>query len=146
MAPAKTRSKSREPAEGTGADTADINRDQAANANEVKDSRNGRRERGPDKEEHQARVKFEDAIKVELAAILERLGDSASTLEELRHRFPSFKLWTILSPDEQAELLEAEFKSKAYARTLTARQFAVSKEAIKKSRQISKRLRDNPRA
>ena len=97
------------------------------------------RERGPDKKKHKARVDFEDSLISELASVRDRLGDSASTLEGLRERFPNYKLWTLLAGAEQAELLEREFKPKVYARTLTARKFGVGKEAIKKSRQILKR-------
>lgn len=102
------------------------------------------RERGPDKGKHLARVELEDSLISELAAIRECLGDSVFTLDELRKRFPAFKLWTLLSEIEQDELLEKEFKPKLYARTLTARKFGVGAEAIKKSRHILKR--DTPSA
>jgi hypothetical protein len=143
---AKAKGKSHEPAEGTRARSVGAGKGQTTNANTAKNSRNGRRVRGPDKEKHQARVEFEDTLKAELAAVCQRLADSASTLDELKKRFPDFKLWTVLSPAEQAELLEEDFKPKAYARNLTARKFAVDKETIKKSRQIVKRLRDKPNA
>jgi hypothetical protein len=84
-------------------------------------------------------VEFENTLISELAAVRDRLGDSESTLDELRKRFPAFKLWDILPQAEQEELLAQEFKPKAYARTLTARKFGVGEEAIKKSRQILKR-------
>jgi hypothetical protein len=110
----------------------------------AKGSHGGRRERGADKRKHQERVDFEDALRSELAAVRDHLGDSASTLDGLRDRFPAFKLWEILSQTEQKELLVQEFKPKAYARALTARKFAVGEEAIKKSRPILKRLRGMP--
>jgi chemotaxis protein histidine kinase CheA len=137
--------KSHEPVDNMRAEPTDANMGQEANADNAKSSRQGRRERGPDKKMHQERVELEDTLISELAAIRDRLGDSASTLDELHKRFP-FKVWTILSPTEQEELLAKEFKPKAYARALTARKFGVSEEAIKKSRQTLRRLRDAPNA
>jgi hypothetical protein len=90
--------------------------------------------RGPDMETHKKRVDFEDGLRSELAAIHEHLGASTTTLDELRVRFQNFKLWALLPSIEQQELVEKEFKPRAYARALTARQFGVSPDAIKKSR------------
>jgi hypothetical protein len=95
----------------------------------------GRRERGPDNTKHQVRVELENCLISELAAVRECLGESVFTLDELRKRFPDFKLWPLLSETEQDELLEKEFKPKVYARALTARKFGVGAETIKKSRQ-----------
>ncbi len=96
------------------------------------------RERGPDARKHQERVEFEDALIQELGTVRDR-QNSATTLDELRKMFPTFKLWDILSPTEQGELLLEEFKPRAWARRLTSRKFGVGEEAIKKSRQVLKR-------
>jgi hypothetical protein len=115
------------------------------NADPTGTSRKGHRVRGPDKRKHRERGEFEDALISELAAVRDQ-QNSAPTLDQLRKRFPAFKLWTILSQTEQEELLAKEFKPKAYARALTARKFGVAEEAIKKSRQTLRRLHDTPNA
>jgi hypothetical protein len=107
------------------------------NAGTARGSRKVHRVRGPDKRRHQERAEFEDALILELGAVRDQ-QNSATTLVELRKRFPDFKLWTILPQTEQEELLVQEFKPRAYARGLTARKFGVGEEAIKKSRQILK--------
>ena len=108
------------------------------NADTAGSSRKGHRVRGPDKRRHEERVEFEDALILELAAVRDQ-QNSAPSLEELRKRYPAYKLWAILPQTEQEELLVQEFKPRAYARVLTARKFGVGEEAIKKSRQILKR-------
>ena len=113
---------------------------QAGDANTAKSSPEGQRERGPNKKKHRERVELEDVLISELAAVREQ-QNLACTLDELRKRFRDFRLWTVLAQTEQAELIEKEFKPKAYARILTARQFGVREETIKKSRQILKRQR-----
>ncbi len=106
----------------------------------------GRRARGPALEKHKERMDLEDILIFELATIRERLGNATPTLEELHNRHPDFRLWRILSKNEQDELLAGEFKPKTYARNLTGRKFGVSAEAIKKGRQIVKHRRHTPSA
>jgi hypothetical protein len=76
----------------------------------------------------------------ELGAVQQHIRDAgaAANLDALRNRFAGYKLWSLLSEAEQQELVEAEFKPKAYARTLTARNPGVQVETIKKSRQLVK--------
>jgi hypothetical protein len=95
-----------------------------------------RAKRGPDKKMHSDRVEFEDGLRRELKAINQWIEkESVSTVNELRERFAEFKLWTILTANEQEDLLKEPFKPRTYARTLTARNFGIGEEAIKKSRQ-----------
>ncbi|OFV95127.1 MAG: hypothetical protein A3F68_10675 [Acidobacteria bacterium RIFCSPLOWO2_12_FULL_54_10] len=94
------------------------------------------RERGPDLDKHRERVDLEDKLRSELSAIAEILGtDALLETNNLRKRFPTYKLWEILSEAEQQELLTVEFKPRKYARSLTGRRFSVGEESIKKSRQ-----------
>jgi len=100
------------------------------------------RERKRDQKKHSERAEFEDGLRSELWTIQKWLEEgSVSTVEDLRGRFPEFRLWKILPKVEQDDLLNSEFKPRTYARTLTARKFGVGPEAIKKSRQLLKRLR-----
>ena len=96
------------------------------------------RERGPDIKTSKDRVEFEDGLRSELAT-LSPLLKGYTTVRDLRERHPNFELWKLLSNQEQQELLTEPFKPRAYARTLTARQFAVTKWAIEKDRPKLKR-------
>jgi len=94
------------------------------------------RKRGPDLKTHSERAKFEDRLRSELGAIRDQKEKEAvSTVDELQRRFSDYRIWTILSKTEQDELLDTDFKPRAYARELTASHFGVTTEAIKKSRQ-----------
>jgi hypothetical protein len=99
----------------------------------------GRRERGPDYETSRQRVALEDILRYELGTIKSKT-ENFTTPDQIRKEFPDFKLWKILSPKEQQQLLNEEFKPKAYARTLVVRNFGLTNtETIKKDRQKLRR-------
>lgn len=95
----------------------------------------GRRQRGPNYGKSRERVDLEDILRSELGTIKSRTGKFA-TVNELKKEFPDFRLWTILSLDEQQELLTEEFKPTGYARSLVMRKFGLTNpDTIKKDRQ-----------
>ena len=58
-----------------------------------------------------------------------------ATVEKLKTKYPGFRLWEMLSEQEQRELLDEKFNPRAYARSLTLGQYGLtSLSTLKKDR------------
>jgi hypothetical protein len=95
--------------------------------------------RGPDLETSGERIALCNQLSTELAAV-HREVKKCTTVEKLKTKYPSYRLWEMLSEPEQRELLDGEFTPRAYARSLTLRQYGLtSPSTLKKDR---KKLRE----
>ena len=95
--------------------------------------------RTPDIETSRQRIALYDRLGRELATIHHEVKKH-TTVEKLKTKLPGFKLWGMLSPMQQHELLDGEFKPRAYAGNLTIESYGLtSLSTFKKDR---KKLRD----
>jgi hypothetical protein len=95
--------------------------------------------RGPDLETSRERIALYNQLSRELAAV-HREVKKYTSVERLKTKYPSYRLWEMLSEPEQRELLGGEFKPRAYAQSLTLRQYGLtSPSTLKKDR---KKLRE----
>jgi hypothetical protein len=95
--------------------------------------------RGPDLETSAQRIALCDQLSTELATIHLEVK-KFTTVEKVKTKYPTYRLWEMLSEKEQRELLDVEFKPRAYARSLTLRQYGlISLSTLKKDR---KKLRE----
>ena len=95
--------------------------------------------RRPDVQTSGERIALCDQLSRELATLYLEVKKH-TTVEKLKTKYPRFKLWEILSEYEQHELLDGEFKPRAYADHLTIRHYGLtSTSTLKKDR---KKLRE----
>jgi hypothetical protein len=95
--------------------------------------------RGPDLETSGERIALYNQLSRELAAVHGEVK-KYTTVAKLKTKYPSFRLWEMLPEPELRELLDGEFKPRAYARSLTLRQYGlISLSTLKKDR---KKLRE----
>ncbi len=95
--------------------------------------------RKPDLETSRTRLALQQQLRQELATV-QHAVKKYTTVQKLKTQYPAFRLWKILPESEQHELLEGNFKPRAYADTLVLRQYGLtSRETLKKDRQ---KLRD----
>jgi hypothetical protein len=93
-----------------------------------------KRYREPDLQTSKNRIALLEQLSSELATIRQKTH-KYTTLQELKAKYPEFKIWEILPESEQRELLGGEFKPKAYAVNLVLRQYGLSSpEALRKDR------------
>ena len=95
--------------------------------------------RGPDLQTSGERIALYNQLSRELAAV-HREVKKYVTVEKLKTKYPGFRIWEMLSEQEQRQLLDEKFNPRAYARTLTLGQYGLtSLSTLKKDR---KKLRD----
>jgi hypothetical protein len=95
----------------------------------------GRRIRGPNLEVSRERVKLWEKLSSELATIWDRTR-GYTTVETLETSYPEFEIWGMISPADQRDLLNGEFKPRIYAGHLVLRRYGLtSLETLRKDRQ-----------
>jgi hypothetical protein len=95
-----------------------------------------KRFRGPKIELHRERLALWERLAGELATLWQATRKFA-TLDALKRKYPDFQIWTLLTADEQRELLEGKFNPKAYAGNLVLRKYGLkSLETLRRSRGI----------
>jgi hypothetical protein len=100
--------------------------------------------RGPDLETSGERIALLNQLSRELAAV-HREVKKYTTAEKLKAKYPGFRLWELLSEPEQRELLDGQFKPRAYARSLTLRQYGLtSSSTLKKDRKKLREAQERP--
>lgn len=88
------------------------------------------------------RLELFNTLRAELTTIADAISTGkCQSVKDLKGRYPDYRIWVILSPDEQGELLTAEYKPRAYAGTLTARNYGISTDTLKYDR---KKLKQAP--
>jgi hypothetical protein len=95
-----------------------------------------KRVRGPHLAVHRERVELWDKLAEELAHIW-RATRKYATVQGLKEKYPDFEIWKLLPDPEQRELLDGNFKPKAYAGSLVLQKHALtSLETLRKSRKL----------
>jgi hypothetical protein len=90
--------------------------------------------RTPDIETSRQRIVLCDRLSRELATLSPEVK-KYTTVAKLKMKYPDFKVWEILSATEQQELLNDEFKPRAYANRLALRFYGLtSLSTLKKDR------------
>ena len=96
--------------------------------------------RGPNLAISRERQDLLKVLTTELTAIYQAVQTNVS-LAELRSKFPKFRIWDLLSDREQSDLLNAEFKPRAMAKSIVMREYGItSEETLKKDRQKLRRF------
>jgi hypothetical protein len=102
--------------------------------------------RGPDLETSGERIALCDQLSRELATLYPEVKRYTSA-ERLKTKYPSFRLWEMLSPQEEQELLDEKFKPRAYAQNLTLRHYGLtSLSTLKKHRKKLRAAQERPAA
>jgi hypothetical protein len=106
----------------------------------------GGKDRGPDLETSCERLALCDQLSRELATLYAEVKRFTS-VERLKTKYPSFRLWEMLSQQEQQELLDEKFKPRAYAQSLTLRHYGLtSLSTLKKDRKKLRAAQERPAA
>lgn len=93
-----------------------------------------RRNRGPNLNRIRERIALGEKLTSELATVVFELRQMPK-LADLRQKFPDFRIWELLSPQEQEDLITKEFKPKGYAQRLVLRNYGLtSEETLKKDK------------
>lgn len=116
----------------------------AAAGKEIAAGISRKRARDPHLQTHRERVELWDQLAKELAHIWQATRKYA-TVQGLKEKYPDFEIWKLLSESEQRELLDGQFKPKAFAGNLVLRKYGLtSLETLRKSRKLVRKA-DPPR-
>ncbi len=99
----------------------------------------GRRKREPDLATSRERIDLLDQLAMELTVIYQQTKKH-TTLNKLKNEFSEYKVWELLTNEEQKKLLDNEFRPKQLARQLVLRKYGLtSVDTLRKDRQKLRR-------
>ena len=100
--------------------------------------------RSPDIKTSRERILLCEQLRRELATLHAEVKKH-TTLEKFKTKYPSFRLWQVLSEQEQRELLDGQFKPRAYGDHLTIRYYGLtSTSTLKKDREKLRGAQERP--